>query len=161
MKAAIYEQFQRPLTVEQVPDPIPSPTGVVLEVKACGICRSDWHGWMGNDPDITLPHVPGHELAGIVEEVGANVSNFRRGDRITVPFVCGCGACPQCVAGNQQVCDRQFQPGFTAWGAFAELVAIDYADTNLVHLPDELDFATASSLGCRFTTSYRAVKEHG
>jgi len=161
MRAAIYEQFQRPIVIGDVPEPQPSEDGVIITVKACGICRSDWHGWMGNDPDIKLPHVPGHELAGVVETVGANVRNFKRGDRVTVPFVCGCGDCPECRSGNQQVCDRQFQPGFTAWGAFAEQVAIDYADSNLVLLPDEIDFVTASSLGCRFITSFRAVKEQG
>ena len=161
MRAAIYTQFQQPLNVDNVPEPECKDEGVVIAVKACGICRSDWHGWMGNDPDIQLPHVPGHELAGVVELVGANVQNFKPGDRVTVPFVCGCGDCPQCLSGNQQVCDRQFQPGFTAWGAFAEKVAIDYAETNLVLLPDEIDFVTASSLGCRFITSFRAVKEQG
>ena len=161
MRAAIYHQFQHPLSIENVADPTPTNDGVVIAVKACGICRSDWHGWMGNDADIKPPHVPGHELAGIIETVGRNVRNFRPGDRVTVPFVCGCGTCPQCVSGNQQVCDRQFQPGFTAWGAFAEYVAIDYADTNLARLPDEIDFVTASSLGCRFITSYRAVREQG
>lgn len=161
MRAAVYEQFQNPITIQNVPDPEPSENGVVIAVTACGICRSDWHGWMGNDPDIKLPHVPGHELAGVVEAAGAGVKNFRAGDRVTLPFVCGCGECPECWSGNQQVCDRQFQPGFTHWGAFAEYVAIDYADTNLVRLPDEIDFVTASSLGCRFITSFRAVKEQG
>lgn len=161
MRAAIYEQFQQPLEIHNVPDPGPSADGVVIAVKACGICRSDWHGWMGNDPDIKLPHVPGHELAGVVETVGANVRDFRAGDRVTLPFVCGCGTCGECLSGNHQVCDRQFQPGFTGWGGFAGYVAIDYADTNLVRLPDEIDFVTASSLGCRFITSFRAVKEQG
>ena len=161
MRAAIYEQFQQPLSIENVPDPRPTDNGVVIAVAACGICRSDWHGWMGNDPDVKLPHVPGHELAGTIEAVGRNVQNFRPADRVTVPFVCGCGTCPECLSGNHQVCDTQFQPGFTAWGAFAEYVAIDYADTNLVRLPDEIDFVTASSLGCRFITSFRAVKHQG
>lgn len=161
MKAAIYTEFKQPPTIENVPDPTPTPDGVVIAVKACGICRSDWHGWMGNDPDIRLPHVPGHELAGSVEAVGSNVQNFQVGDRVTVPFVCGCGSCDECVSGNQQVCDHQFQPGFTAWGAFAEFVAIDHAETNLVGLPGEIDFVTAASLGCRFITSFRAVKEQG
>jgi alcohol dehydrogenase len=161
MKAAIYEQFQKPLSIQDVPAPQPSKNGVVLKVKSCGICRSDWHGWMGNDADINLPHVPGHELAGIVEETGNDVRNWKKGDRVTVPFVGGCGKCSQCVSGNQQVCDFQFQPGFTAWGAFAEFVAIDYADVNLVKLPDEIDFITASSLGCRFITSFRAVVHQG
>jgi Zn-dependent alcohol dehydrogenases len=64
MKALVYDQFKGPLTVKDVPQPTPPDTGVVIEVKAAGICRSDWHGWMGNDPDIKLPHVPGHEFAG-------------------------------------------------------------------------------------------------
>ncbi len=157
MKAAIYEKFKESLTIRNVPNPRPTKSGVVVGVKACGICRSDWHGWMGNDRDIVLPHVPGHELAGVVEEVGSEVKNWKRGDRVTVPFVGGCGSCKQCLSGNQQVCDFQFQPGFTAWGAFAEYVAIDYAATNLVLLPEEIDFVTASSLGCRFITSFRAV----
>ena len=161
MKAAVYETFQRPLTIQNVTDPSPSNTGVVLSVKSCGICRSDWHGWMGNDPDIKLPHVPGHELSGEVVAVGSEVKDWNVGDSVTLPFVCGCGMCEQCLSGNQQVCDHQFQPGFTAWGGFAEYVAIEYADTNLVHLPDEIDFVTASSLGCRFATSYRAVVDQG
>lgn len=157
MRAAVYDEFKGTIEVCEVADPEPSPTGVVLAVKACGICRSDWHGWMGNDPDIRLPHVPGHELAGEIAAVGSQISNFRLGDRVTVPFVSGCGECEQCLAGHQQICDRQFQPGFTAWGGFAQYVALEYADINLVRLPDEIDFVTAASLGCRFATSYRAV----
>jgi alcohol dehydrogenase len=161
MRAAIYEAFQGPVSVRKLSDPAPSPTGIVLEVKACGICRSDWHGWMGNDPDIELPHVPGHELSGVIAEVGSGVHNFRGGERVTLPFVCGCGNCELCNSGNQQICDHQFQPGFTAWGGFAEYVAIEYADANLVRLPDDVDFVTASSLGCRFSTSFRAVVDQG
>jgi len=161
MKAAVYEEFKGPIAIQATADPDPSPTGVVLAVRACGICRSDWHGWTGNDPDIKLPHVPGHELSGEVVAVGSDVKDWNVGDRVTLPFVCGCGMCEQCLSGNQQVCDRQFQPGFTAWGGFAEYVAIEYADTNLVRLPDEIDFVTASSLGCRFATSYRAVVDQG
>lgn len=157
MKAAIYEKFKEPLTIQNAAEPKPTKSGVVIKVEACGICRSDWHGWMGNDSDISLPHVPGHELAGVVEEIGSNVKNWKKGERVTVPFVSGCGSCEQCFSGNQQICDFQFQPGFTAWGAFAEYVAVDYADINLVRLPNEIDFVTASSLGCRFITSFRAV----
>lgn len=161
MKAAVYEAFQQPITIQTVPDPTPAPDGVVIAVAATGLCRSDWHGWMGHDPDITLPHVPGHELAGTIAAVGEKVTRWRVGDRVTVPFVCGCGACPHCLSGNHQVCDDQFQPGFTHWGSFAEYVAIDRADINLVALPDALDFVTAASLGCRFITSFRAVVDQG
>lgn len=157
MKAILFEQFGGALNCVDVRDPTPTPGGVVIRVAASGICRSDWHGWMGHDADIRLPHVPGHELAGVVAAVGANVTRFRVGDRVTVPFVSGCGRCEQCARGQQQICSAQFQPGFTAWGSFAELVAVDYADTNLVKLPDSLDFISAASLGCRFATSFRAI----
>jgi alcohol dehydrogenase len=116
---------------------------------------------MGHDPDVRLPHVPGHELAGVIEAVGSGVTRWAAGDRVTLPFVCGCGSCPQCLSGNQQVCDHQFQPGFTHWGSFAEYVAVGYADLNLVRLPEDLDFVTAASLGCRFITSFRAVVDQG
>jgi alcohol dehydrogenase len=157
VRAAIYQEFAHPLSVQNLPDPTPPDYGVVLRVKATGLCRSDWHGWLGHDPDIKLPHVPGHELAGVVEALGKNVKRWKVGDRVTLPFVCGCGICPQCVAGHHQVCDNQFQPGFTHWGSFAELVAIQQADINLVQLPEELDFVTAASLGCRFATAFRAM----
>jgi len=161
MKALIYRAFSAPPEIEQVPDPDPVDGGVVLRVMASGVCRSDWHGWQGNDPDIVLPHVPGHELAGIIEAVGEGVSRWKVGDRVTVPFVGGCGQCPECHSGNQQVCDHQFQPGFTHWGSFAQFVAIHYADVNLVRLPDEMPFETAASLGCRFATSFRAIVDQG
>ncbi|MCE5264991.1 MAG: zinc-dependent alcohol dehydrogenase family protein [Deltaproteobacteria bacterium] len=161
MKAAIYDEFAKPLAIRNVPDPAPPERGVVIRVKATGLCRSDWHGWMGHDPDIRVPHVPGHELAGVIEATGREVTRWKAGDRVTLPFVCGCGKCPQCASGHHQVCDHQFQPGFTHWGSFAQYVAIDYADINLVPLPDEIDFVTAASLGCRFATSFRAIVEHG
>ncbi|NNE30703.1 MAG: zinc-dependent alcohol dehydrogenase family protein, partial [Saprospiraceae bacterium] len=161
MKALLYNTFQGPLTIEKVPDPTPKTHGVVVKVSATGLCRSDWHGWMGHDQDIALPHVPGHELAGVVEAVGKDVRNFKVGDRVTVPFVCACGRCEQCDSGNHQVCDNQTQPGFTHWGSFAEYVALDHADVNLVRLPAEIDDVTAALLGCRFITSYRAIVHQG
>jgi alcohol dehydrogenase len=153
--------FGAPLNVEEVPDPAPEPDGVVVEVRATGVCRSDWHGWMGHDPAIALPHVPGHELAGVVAAAGPEVRAWRPGDRVTVPFCCGCGRCGPCRAGHTQICDNDFQPGFTAWGSFAELVALPHADLNLVRLPDALGFVEAASLGCRFMTAFAAVTEHG
>lgn len=157
MRAAIYHQFRQPLGIENVSDCVPPDDGVVIGVRATGLCRSDWHGWMGHDADIRLPHVPGHELAGEIAATGTLVSRWKVGDRVTVPFVCACGVCRPCRAGNQQVCDRQLQPGFTHWGSFAEYVAIHRADLNLVRVPDELSFETAAGLGCRFATSFRAV----
>lgn len=161
MQAVTFSTFGGPVTLETVPDPTPSPDGVVIEVEATGLCRSDWHGWMGHDPDIVLPHVPGHELAGTIVARGGDVRGWEEGARVTLPFVCGCGACPQCRAGHQQVCHHQFQPGFTGWGSFAPYVAIDFADGNLVALPSGMSAAAAASLGCRFVTSFRALIDQG
>ncbi|HEY0495112.1 MAG TPA: zinc-dependent alcohol dehydrogenase family protein [Kutzneria sp.] len=162
MRAVVYESFGGRPQVREVPDPSPERAGVVIEVRATGLCRSDWHGWQGHDSDITeLPHVPGHELAGEVRAVGGDVTRWRVGDRVTVPFICACGRCPSCAAGDQQVCSRQTQPGFTHWGSFAEYVAIDHADVNLVALPADMSFSTAAALGCRFATAFRSVVAQG
>jgi len=111
MRAAYYTEFAKPLIIKNLPDPTPSDGGVVIRVKATGLCLSDWHGWMGHDPDITLPHVPGHELAGDIEAVGKDVRQWSIGDRVTLPFVCGCGTCPQCASGNHQVVTDSFSRG--------------------------------------------------
>ncbi|MCK0177726.1 zinc-dependent alcohol dehydrogenase family protein [Flavobacteriaceae bacterium S0862] len=161
MRAVVYEKFQGPITIQNIPDPTPKSDGVVVKVNATGLCRSDWHGWMGHDQDIVLPHVPGHELAGTIVEVGNGIKNFNIGDRVTIPFVSGCGSCGECKSGNQQVCDYQSQPGFTHHGSFAEYVALDYADTNLVALPEEIDDETAATLGCRFITAFRSIVAQG
>jgi len=138
VKAVVYEEFGKTPEIRDVPDPVPSNGGVVIRVEASGICRSDWHGWMGHDPDITLPRA-----------------------RVTLPFCCGCGDCPTCHEGNLHLCDRMFQPGFTHWGSFARYCAIEYADHNLVWLPVDIDFVTAAALGCRFVTSFRAIVDQG
>src|ERR1700754_1790073 len=122
MKAMYYEAFEAAPEIRHLPDPTTTEDGVVIPVGATALCRSDWHGWMGHDPDIRLPHVPGHELAGTVAAVGAGVTRWKGGDRVTVPFVSACGRCFECASGNHQVCEHQFQPGFSAWGSFAEYV---------------------------------------
>ncbi|MCK5401608.1 MAG: zinc-dependent alcohol dehydrogenase family protein [Flavobacteriaceae bacterium] len=161
MRAAVFETFQGEITIQNIKDPTPKSDGVIVKVNATGLCRSDWHGWMGHDTDIELPHIPGHELAGTIETIGKDVKHFKIGDRVTVPFVSGCGTCGECKSGNHQVCDHQSQPGFTHWGSFAEYVALDHADTNLVKLPEDIDDVTAATLGCRFITSFRAIVAQG
>jgi alcohol dehydrogenase len=161
MRAVVYERFGELPELREVPDPAPPADGVVVAVEATGLCRSDWHGWRGHDPDIRLPHVPGHEFAGVVTAAGAEVRDWRPGDRVTTPFVCACGTCPACLSGDQQVCHRQEQPGFTHWGSFAGLVVVRHAEINLVRLPDRVGFREAAALGCRFATAFRAVVAQG
>jgi len=156
VRAVIYDAIGATPQVREVPEPVAPEGGVVVRVHATGLCRSDWHAWAGHD-DITLPHVPGHELAGVVASVGPGVQRWSVGDRVTVPFACGCGRCEWCRRGDAQVCPDQQQPGFTYWGSFAEYVAVPAADTNLVAIPDGVSFTAAASLGCRFATAYRGL----
>ncbi len=158
MRALTYSAFGATPAVVTLPDPTPPAGGAVVRVTASGLCRSDWHGWMGHDDDIaTFPHVPGHELAGVVEAVADDVDAGWLGRAVTAPFVMACGACAVCRAGAGQVCPNQRQPGFTDPGSFAELVVVHAAGTNLVALPEGLDAGVAAGLGCRVATAYRAV----
>jgi alcohol dehydrogenase len=157
MRAVVVDAVRATPDVREIDSPRPPDGGVVVRVHATGLCRSDWHGWAGHDDDILFPHVPGHELAGTISAVGAGVNHWTVGDRVTVPFVCGCGRCHWCQAGEAQVCPDQQQPGFTHWGSFAEYVALHAADTNLVAVPESVSFEAAASLGCRFATAYRAL----
>ncbi|MBR7743960.1 alcohol dehydrogenase catalytic domain-containing protein [Phycicoccus sp. BSK3Z-2] len=158
MRALTYAAPAADPVVADVPPPVAAPGTAVVEVRATGLCRSDWHAWAGHDDDVSVfPHVPGHEFAGVVAAVGEGVDPAWVGRRVTAPFVQACGSCPTCAAGNGQVCPDQRQPGFTDPGSFAERVLVRAAGTNLVALPDGVDDATAAALGCRVATAYRAL----
>jgi alcohol dehydrogenase len=157
VRAIAYDAFGGPLDVRDLPEPSAPDGGVVIRVAASGLCRSDWHAWAHGDDMVSLPHVPGHEFVGTIETVGTGVERWRVGERVTAPFVCGCGTCEWCLGGNAQVCPDQTQPGFTHWGSHAEFVVVHAADANLVAVPEELDDDAAASLGCRFATAFRAV----
>ncbi|TDN44612.1 alcohol dehydrogenase [Curtobacterium flaccumfaciens] len=161
MRAVQYESFGSTPVVVDVPDPVAPADGVVVRVAATGVCRSDWHAWKGHDDSVVLPHVPGHEFAGVVASVGSGVTRFAVGDRVTAPFVFACGRCEQCLDSATQVCTRQQQPGFTLPGSYAEAVVVPHADVNLVGLPDAVGFAEAAGLGCRFGTAYHALHARG
>ena len=161
MRAVVIEEFGVLPVVREVPEPVAVPGGAVIEVDATGVCRSDWHSWQGHDELVSLPLVAGHELAGRIVALGEGVRGWEIGARVTVPFVCACGSCAQCARGAQNICDREFQPGATHWGSFAERVAIAQAEVNLVALPDSLGADEAAALGCRFATAFRAVLRQG
>ena len=160
MRAVVYAGYGATPELIEVADPACPANGVVIAVGATGVCRSDWHAWQGHDP-VALPHIGGHEFAGVVAATGPEVTRWQAGDRVTVPFACGCGTCGYCLSGDAQVCPQQTQPGFTGPGSFAEFVAVHAADANLVSLGPAVDFVTAACLGCRFATAFRAVTAHG
>lgn len=157
MRAARLVGWREPLEIGSAPDPDCPHDGVVLEVLACGVCRSDWHAWTGADPDVSLPLIPGHEFCGTVVEAAAGVTRWAVGDRVIAPFILACGRCADCRAGNQTICATQAVPGFTCDGAFAERVAVPHADANLTRLPEAMDPALAAALGCRVTTAWHAL----
>lgn len=157
MRAIVVDDVRSRPAVRERPAPVAPDGGVVVRVLATGLCRSDWHAWAGHDSDVRFPFVPGHELAGEIAAVGAGVERWTVGQRVTVPFVCGCGRCAWCAAGEAQVCPDQQQPGFTHDGSFAELVALHAADTNLVAVPEGVSMPAAAALGCRFATAYRGL----
>lgn len=161
MRAAILHDWREDLSIENIAEPECPPDGIVVSVLAAGVCRSDWHAWVGGNPKVKPPHVPGHEYCGTVEEVGPEVRQWRRGDRVIAPFILACGACPDCRAGNQTICAHQEVPGFTRPGAFAERIAIVHADANLARLPEGMDPALAAALGCRVTTAWHALTGRG
>jgi alcohol dehydrogenase len=161
LRAALLERFDTAPRLSEVPDPVCPADGAVVEVRACGLCRSDHHAWKGVDPDVALPHVMGHEFAGVVVETGPHCTRLAPGDRVTAPFILGCGRCGDCRSGEPTICAAQTVIGFTIWGAFAERVALPAADFNLVRLPESLGFAEAAAMGCRVTTAWRALTERG
>ncbi|SDJ96357.1 alcohol dehydrogenase [Halovenus aranensis] len=163
MRTAILREYGQPLDITTVPAPEPDPDGVVVEIEACGLCRSDWHAWQGhgewNDDQVPTGQVLGHEPAGTVAAVGDHVERFAVGDCVVVPFSLGDGTCHNCRSGHGNVCENGLALGFEpdAPGAFAEQVAVPEADYNLVRLPEELDPRDAAVLGCRYMTAYHGL----
>lgn len=156
MRAALLTGYRQELEIADCPMPVPSADGVVLRVLACGICRSDWHVWNGADP-VDLPRIPGHEYCGEVVATGGDVRSWKPGDRAIAPFILACGHCPACSSGRQTICPDQALPGFTQDGAYAEFVAVPFADTNLTRLPAGMEPALAAAMGCRVTTAWHAL----
>ncbi len=161
MKAAVFEATKKPLVVKNLPDPECAPNGAIIRVEANGICRSDWHAWSGDWSWMGLSAQPGavlgHEFSGVVQEVGKDIRNFKKGDRVVVPFSQGDGTCEYCRNGQSNVCLTPLLPGFSYSGGFGHLVAVPFADLNLVGLPESIGFVEAASMGCRFMTSFHGI----
>jgi D-arabinose 1-dehydrogenase-like Zn-dependent alcohol dehydrogenase len=166
MKAAIQERAQAPLVLEDLPAPAVGPREALVRVRACGVCHTDLHlaeglfKTFGYDP---FPLVPGHEIAGIVEEVGREVTHLRPGDRVTVYWWHSCGCCRCCLAGQEESCleglAKMQATGLTRNGGYAEYVSVP-ADC-LVPLPAEIEFADAAPFSCAGLTVYAGLKNAG
>jgi D-arabinose 1-dehydrogenase-like Zn-dependent alcohol dehydrogenase len=163
MLAAVMEEIGKPLVVKNMPDPELTPDGVIVKTEANGICRSDWHLWQGHFDwaglTLSTPHVFGHELSGVVVEVGKNIKNFKKNDRVVVPVSGGDGVCEMCRRGHQNICDHPQSPGVAYWGGFGEYVHVPSADFNLALLPENVDFLEAAAIGCRFATAFHGVMD--
>lgn len=158
MRAAILEHTQEPLAITDIDPPTPEPHGVVLDVEACGICRSDWHGWMGHVPGVEGA-ILGHEPVGNVLEVGEDVDRIREGDRVAAAMNLADGSCHRCLNGNSHRCEngRVFGMDGSTQGAWAEQLAVPWADVNTVRLPEGVSPVEMAGLGCRFMTAFHAL----
>lgn len=160
MRAAVFTDYGEPLEIRSVDPPKCDSAGVVVDTEACGICRSDWHGWMGDFAyEFTDGHIMGHEPAGTVVAVGDDVENVREGDHIAIPFNLGDGTCHLCRNGYSNICENRLALGFTteAQGAWAERVHVPFADHNAVQLPDGVSSVDMAGLGCRFMTAFHGL----
>ncbi|QCS42247.1 zinc-dependent alcohol dehydrogenase family protein [Natrinema versiforme] len=163
MRAAVLEAYGEPLAIETVDPPTLEPHGVVVDVEACGICRSDWHAWQGHgewaDDQVPLGQILGHEPAGRIARVGDRVDTLEAGDRVAIPFNLGEGSCYQCRNGHGNVCEDGYALGFesTVPGAFAERIHVPHAEFNVAPLPDSVSATEAAALGCRYVTAFHAL----
>ncbi|MEL6960435.1 MAG: zinc-binding dehydrogenase [Pseudomonadota bacterium] len=157
MKAAVIREFSGDLSIEEVPQPDCPDNGVVLEVLACGVCRSDHHGWVGAHPKVNVGDILGHEYCGTVVEAGPRAIH-KVGDRLIAPFILSCGACGHCASGVSNACENALTPGFGSPGAYAQFVAVPF-DHNLVALPEGMSPGLAAGLGCRVTTAWHALTD--
>lgn len=161
MKAVVMEGVKAPMVVRDYPDPEIGPKDALMKVEACGVCRSDWHIWQGDLSWAGLrfdgPRVLGHEQAGVIEQVGAQVEHIEPGMRVLSPFHNGCGSCRYCLAGRSNICAS----GGRRTGGFAQYAAVGNADFNAIPIPDEVSFESGAAMGCRFMTSYHGVADRG
>lgn len=164
MRAAVLRDYGEPLSIEDVERPAPAPHGVVVEVEACGICRSDWHAWQGHgewaDDQVDPGQILGHEPAGTVVAVGSDVTELTVDDRVAIPFSMGDGSCHYCLNGHGEVCEDGYALGFEheAQGAFAEYVHVPHAEYNATSIPEAVSATAAAAMGCRFTTAFHALQ---
>jgi len=160
MRAMVLGYEGKPLKLVEVAKPVPGPEQILLEVHACGVCRTDLHIADGELVRPKLPLIPGHEIAGRVVEAGIRVEGFHPGDRIGVPWLGKTdGSCRYCKSGKENLCDRPEFTGYTIDGGYAEYAVADYR--YCCRLPDTYNFVDVAPLLCAGLIGYRSYRMVG
>lgn len=160
MRAVLFEAPGRPLVERELPDPSPGPGELLIDVGACGVCRTDLHLIDGELPDPRLPVVPGHQIVGRVAALGDGVASFEVGDRVGVPWLGrSCGVCRYCAEGSENLCDDALYTGYQVDGGYAER-CVATADFCLP-LPDGYDDVEVAPLLCAGLIGFRALRMTG
>jgi propanol-preferring alcohol dehydrogenase len=156
----VLEKPHHPLRLVDLPIPVPAKGQVLIQVHTCGICRTDLHVIDGELPHPKLPLVPGHQIVGTIQKLGEGVENFKKGDRVGVPWLQGsCGQCPYCLSGRENLCDYAVYTGYQVDGGFAEYCV---ANANFCFpIPEQYDDIHAAPLLCAGLIGYRALRMAG
>ncbi|MGE5334539.1 MAG: alcohol dehydrogenase catalytic domain-containing protein [Nitrososphaerota archaeon] len=156
MRAMVLEAFGQPLVERTVPVPTPGPEDALVRVRACGVCGTDLKITGGKMSFVKTPHIPGHEPAGEVVAVGAEVESIKVGDHVAVVIFLNCGACDYCRTGREQICPHlRGRVGFTIDGAYAEYLCVPASALRVV-APD-VPFEAIALLGDCITTAWNAI----
>ncbi|HNO32580.1 MAG TPA: zinc-binding dehydrogenase [Anaerolineales bacterium] len=157
MKAIRFVGVNQPLQMQDIPVPEIGPKDVLVKVKAAGICHSDAHYRAGISPVKPVPLTLGHEVAGVIEKIGSDVTHLRVGDRVCLHYNLSCGDCQYCVTGNDQFCEKVLMIGHYTNGGYAEYIAVPAR--NAIPLPDEIPFEQGATLMCASATAFHALRK--
>jgi len=156
MKSAVLRQFGQPLTIEGKPIPAPGSGEVLVEVRASGLCVSDLHIQDGNIGTVRLPYTPGHEMAGIIAQVGEGITSVKIGDHVVSAIDITCGNCRYCLSGRSNLCRNLVRVGFERDGAHQEYCVIPAA--NAFKVADWVPFDQMTSITDAVGCMYNAIK---
>jgi len=155
MRAVRIHSYNNPLEATTLPDVSPRPREVKVAIAACGICHSDAH-YRSGFGDTSLPRTPGHEIAGVISEVGSDVSDLRIGDRVAIHYLVTCGTCRNCREHGEQFCERGEMIGKHRDGGYAESIVVPAL--NAIPIPPNVSFEAAAIMMCSTATAYHALR---